>query len=92
MLFGWGKNKDSEEKRRLLFQISVALEEFQKAKHELYVAENHVQNCDGEFFDIANKQLTIAYDKVDVALQKQRKLKKDLDNIENFVNEQKQAV
>jgi hypothetical protein len=92
MLFGWRKKQDSEEKRRLRFQIAVALEEFQKAKHELYIAENHVQNCDVEFFDIANKQLTIAYDKVDVALQKQRKLRKDLDDLENIENAQKQAV
>ena len=52
------------------------MKQYEEALRELQVSRNHFENCDSDFFDIANKELTIALKKVDLILEKMKVLNK----------------
>ncbi len=69
------RRKETEKEKAFKFHKSIAIEEIEKAKKELVVAEYHFNHCESKFFDIANAQLSVARQKLDVAVMKAKLLK-----------------
>ncbi len=73
-----GKRK-SEEERVNVYQKELVMDELEKAKKYLEVALYQFNNCEDLFFDVANQQLTIARQKLNLAIMKAKLVeKKDL--------------
>ena len=57
-----------------LTEYERAVADVYDAKHEFQVAQSHFNNASDEFFDIANSQLTLATNKLNLAVQRARQL------------------
>jgi hypothetical protein len=66
------KRKEDERKKILRYHKQIALQELEDAKRELSVAEYHFNNCETLFFEVANEQLTVAKNKVNIAIMKSK--------------------
>lgn len=78
LIWGMKKRQVTKQERAIKYQKMILKkqleEELEQAKRELSVAEYHFNNCDKVYFDVANKQLTVAREKLDMVLMKSKLL------------------
>lgn len=60
--------------RHEVSEIEYLWQEIEEAKSQLKIAEDNFNNCDPEWFEIANKELTVRKDYLDLLWMKSKKL------------------
>jgi hypothetical protein len=67
-----------KKKKVVLTAYEAAVQEFHRATEEYLLAQENFSNALPEYFDIANRELTIAKVAVDTSLKKVKRLSKEL--------------